>query len=52
MGIFNTLNISSSGLTAQRLRVDVIANNIANSTTTRTTDGGPFQRYQGSFKTN
>lgn len=44
MGIFNTLNISSSGLTAQRLRVDVIANNIANSTTTRTTDGGPFQR--------
>ncbi len=44
MGIFNVLNISSSGLTAQRLRVDVIANNIANSTTTRTTDGGPFQR--------
>ncbi len=44
MGIFNTLNTSSSGLTAQRLRLDVIANNIANSTTTRTTEGGPFQR--------
>lgn len=44
MGIYNTLNVSSSGLTAQRFRLDVIANNIANSTTTRTTDGGPFQR--------
>jgi flagellar basal-body rod protein FlgC len=44
MGLFNTLNVSGSGLTAQRLRLDVIANNIANSTTTRTTDGGPYQR--------
>lgn len=44
MGFFNTLNVSSSGLTAQRMRLDVIANNIANSTTTRTTEGGPFQR--------
>ena len=44
MGLFNTLNINGSGLTAQRLRLDTIANNIANSTTTRTTDGGPFQR--------
>jgi flagellar basal-body rod protein FlgC len=44
MGLFTTLNTSSSGLTAQRLRLDVIANNIANSTTTRTTEGGPFQR--------
>ena len=44
MGMFNSLNIAGSGLTAQRLRLDVIANNIANSTTTRTTDGGPFQR--------
>ncbi len=44
MGLFGTLNVSGSGLTAQRLRLDVIANNIANSTTTRTTDGGPFQR--------
>jgi flagellar basal-body rod protein FlgC len=42
--MFSTLNISGSGLTAQRLRLDVIANNIANSTTTRTTEGGPFQR--------
>lgn len=44
MGLFGTLNTSGSGLTAQRMRLDVIANNIANATTTRTTDGGPFQR--------
>lgn len=44
MGMFSTLNVSGSGLTAQRLRLDVIANNIANANTTRTTEGGPFQR--------
>ncbi|URA09613.1 flagellar basal body rod protein FlgC [Thermospira aquatica] len=44
MGMFSVLNISGSGLTAQRLRLDVIANNIANATSTRTTEGGPFQR--------
>jgi len=44
MGIFTAMNIASSGLTAQRLRMDVISNNIANATTTRTTDGGPFRR--------
>jgi flagellar basal-body rod protein FlgC len=44
MGMFEVLNIGGSGLTAQRVRLDTIANNIANSTTTRTTEGGPFQR--------
>ena len=44
MGMFSTLNINGSGLTAQRLRLDVIANNIANANSTRTTDGGPYQR--------
>jgi len=44
MGIFTAMNIASTGLTAQRLRMDVIANNIANVNTTRTTDGGPYQR--------
>ena len=44
MGIFSTMNIASTGLTAQRLRMDVISNNIANANTTRTTDGGPFRR--------
>jgi len=44
MGIFSAMNISSTGLTAQRLRMDVISNNIANANTTRTTDGGAFRR--------
>jgi flagellar basal-body rod protein FlgC len=45
MGMFDTLNISSSGLSAQRLRLDVIANNIANATTTRNANGdGPYRR--------
>jgi flagellar basal-body rod protein FlgC len=42
--MFSSINTAASGLTAQRLRQDVIANNIANATTTRTTDGGPFRR--------
>jgi flagellar basal-body rod protein FlgC len=44
MGLFSSLNIAASGLTTQRLRQDVIADNIANATTTRTTEGGPFRR--------
>ena len=44
MGLFSTIDIAASGLTAQRLREDVIANNIANATTTRTPEGGPFRR--------
>jgi flagellar basal-body rod protein FlgC len=44
MSFFNTMNISATGLTAQRLRMDVIAENIANVNTTRTADGGPYQR--------
>lgn len=43
-GMFHALNVGASGLTAQRFRMDVIANNIANVNTTRTTEGGPFQR--------
>ena len=43
-GMFHSLNVSASGLTAQRFRMDVISNNIANVNTTRTTEGGPFQR--------
>jgi flagellar basal-body rod protein FlgC len=42
--MFSSINTAASGLTAQRMRQDVIANNIANATTTRTEDGGPFRR--------
>jgi len=44
MGFWNVLRIGASGLTAQRLRLDLIANNIANAETTRTPEGGPYQR--------
>lgn len=41
---FDTFSISGSGLTSQRLRLDLIANNIANVHTTRTEEGGPYKR--------
>jgi flagellar basal-body rod protein FlgC len=44
MGIFSSINIAASGLTAERLRSDVIADNMANANTTRTAEGGPFRR--------
>ena len=44
MGLFTSINIASSGMTAERLRGDVIADNIANASTTRTDEGGPFRR--------
>lgn len=43
MSIINSLRIGASALTAQRLRMDVIANNIANLETTRTARGGPYR---------
>src|SRR3954471_17111206 len=42
--MFSALAIASSGLSAQRLRMDVIAQNLANAETTRTAQGGPYQR--------
>lgn len=41
MGLFSAIDISASGLTAQRLRLDLIANNIANVNTTRTAQTTP-----------
>jgi flagellar basal-body rod protein FlgC len=49
MGMFSSINIAGSGLTAERLRLDVIADNIANVNTTRTTEGGPFRRSRVIF---
>jgi flagellar basal-body rod protein FlgC len=49
MGMFNSFNIASTGLTAQRLRMDLISSNIANSTTTRTPEGGAYRRKRAIF---
>lgn len=50
MSIFNAINISASGLTAERLRMDVTSKNIANANTTRTVNGGPYRRQIVVFK--
>jgi flagellar basal-body rod protein FlgC len=42
--LFRSMGIPSSGLSAQRVRIDAIATNIANAETTRTADGGPYRR--------
>lgn len=44
MGLFSSINVAASGLSAQRTRLDVISNNIANADTTRTPEGGPYRR--------
>ena len=42
--LISAMDISASGMTAQRLRMDVISQNIANVSTTRAGDGGPYKR--------
>ena len=49
MSIFSSFNINSSGLTAQRYRMDIISQNIANANTTRTADGTPYRRKVVTF---
>jgi len=44
MGIFSSINVSATGLTAERLRMDLISNNIANANTTKTSSGTPYRR--------
>ena len=44
MGLFSSINIAATGLSADRVRLDVIADNMSNVNTTRTAEGGPFRR--------
>jgi flagellar basal-body rod protein FlgC len=46
MGFLSSLDISGSALSAQRLKMDVISNNIANINTTQTSTGGPYRRRE------
>ncbi len=48
--MFRTMGIAASGLSAQRARMEVIAQNIANAETTRTPEGGPYKRQQVSLQ--
>jgi flagellar basal-body rod protein FlgC len=46
MGLFGSLDISASALSAERLRMDVTAQNLANAQSTRTANGGPYRRKE------
>lgn len=50
MGYIGSMQTSASALTAQRLRMDVIANNVANMSTTRSAEGGPYRRQTVTFR--
>lgn len=52
MKIFNSMAISGSALTAEKLRLDIVANNLANINTTRTPQGGPYRRQIALFAQN
>lgn len=46
MGLFDAIDIAGSGLTAERVRMDVTSENLANAQTTRTAAGGPYRRQE------
>lgn len=49
MSMFSAFNVNASGMTAQRLRMDIISENVANANTTRTQDGTPYVRKLVTF---
>ncbi len=51
MNVFSAMEILSSGLAAQRTRLNVTASNLANAQTTRTEEGGPYRRKDPVFTT-
>ncbi len=50
MSFLSSFDISGYGLSAQRFRMNIISSNIANANTTRTSEGGPYQRREVVFK--
>ena len=50
MSMFSAFNINASGMTAQRYRMDIISENVANANTTRTADGTPYRRKIVTFE--
>ncbi|ADK80687.1 flagellar basal body rod protein FlgC [Sediminispirochaeta smaragdinae] len=50
MGLFSSINVAATGMSAQRLRLDVVSDNIANASTARTPEGGPFRRSRVIFR--
>lgn len=50
MSMFSSFDVSASGMTAQRYRMDIISENVANANTTRTEDGSPYVRRVVNFQ--
>lgn len=50
MSYFDVMNIASTGMGAQRIRITAISSNLANAQTTKTADGGPYKRQDVVFK--
>jgi flagellar basal-body rod protein FlgC len=50
LGVFSAIDISASGLSAERTRMNTIASNLANAQTTRTAAGGPYKRVDPVFE--
>ena len=50
LGVFSALEVSASGLSAERIRMNTIASNLANARTTRTEEGGPYKRLDPLFE--
>jgi len=50
MGVFSAMNVAATGMTAQQLRMDTIAENIANASTTRTENGEAYRRKMVVFR--
>jgi len=50
MGFFDGYNVSTSGMSAQRTRINVVSANIANAKTTHTAEGGPYKKQQVIFE--
>src|SRR5665647_3924625 len=50
MSLLSTMDVSSSGLSCEKVRMEIIAQNIANIETTKTADGGPYRRKVVAFK--
>lgn len=51
MSLFGSMAVSASGMSAQRVRAALLVENIANSETTRTAEGGPYKRKDAVFST-
>jgi len=50
MGFFDGYNVATSGMSAQRARINVVSSNIANAQTTHTKDGGPYKKQDIVFE--